>query len=110
MQHTWAGEDGAVPVLGDVLADGAALRKEHVLLHTVVCITAAVQHSIHAVARTLVVRAHTVSFTAIVTLRCCTVSNPFIMCPWCHACTALALNIEAAGHNCWVLEVYVLGI
>ena len=24
--------------------------------------------------------------------------------------TVLALNIEAAGHNCWVLEVYLLGI
>ena len=24
--------------------------------------------------------------------------------------TVLALNIEEAGHNCWVLEVYLLGI
>ena len=24
--------------------------------------------------------------------------------------TVLALNIEAAGHNVWVLEVYLLGI
>ena len=31
-------------------------------------------------------------------------------CGWPHLCTVLALSIEEFGRNCWVLEVYLLGI
>ena len=37
--------------------------------------------------------------------------GPAVLSTLCQAKgTVLALNIEEVGHNCWVLEVYLLGI